>query len=350
MAVLTAEERGRLSDSDFAVPSKRALPIHDEEHARLAWDELDRTHGLNEYEREEARHRIMRALHRHGVKFRQRRRSSEGSSSSSEDSGASSEDSREAVVEDGQLVVGEAVEAEIADEVSHVVEVTIVRPGVSNNGYIYTEGVLRAATPLWEGAPAFLDHPTALDLTRAGSRSLRDLVGVYEGARYDEGRGIRAKLRLLPNDHGVFETVRESTKLRQAGRASPPIGISADWRLLKSPADPLPGGRARWNVHSIVAVNSGDVVIRPSAGGSFDRILEATVSRGDAETAEGVELVGEERAAVQAGATAGQNGGSTVVQPSRGEAATGSPTVTGAAQTSETAGNRPGPIRGPRPR
>lgn len=303
MAVLTAEERGKLADSDFAVPSKRLLPLHDEAHARQAWNELDATHGLDEYEREEARHRIMRALHRHGVRFRSR-----GGGAGTSDV-TSSDEAREAVTEDSGVVVVDVVEAAIADEGARVVEVTIVRPGVSQNGYHYTEGVLRASVPLWDGAPAFLDHPTALDLTRAGSRSLRDLVGVYEGARYEEGRGIRAKLRLLPNDHGVFETVRESVRLRGAGHASPPIGISADWKLLKSPAKPGADGRARWNVHSITAVNSGDIVIRPSAGGSFDRILEGV--RADTADAGGLELVSVE------------NQGSTVVQPS---GASGDPT------------------------
>ncbi len=251
MAILTEAERHRLVDEDFAVPSKRKLPIHDAEHARLAWDELDRTEGLTPYEREEARARIIRALHRLGVKFGRTMQEAE------------------------QRIIGHAQEATIVDEGAHVVEVTIARPGVSNNGYIYTDAVLEAAAPLWNGAPAFLDHPTALDMTRAGTRSLRDLVGVYEDAHFESGRGLRARLRLMPNDHGIFETIREATRARQAGRPTPPIGISADWKLLKSPAPPGPGGRVRWNVHSIVAVNSGDLVVRPSAGGSFDRILEA---------------------------------------------------------------------------
>lgn len=281
MTILSEAERHRLLDDDFAVPSKRKLPIHDAEHARLAWDELDRTEGLTPYEREEARSRIIRALHRHGVKFGR------------------------AMQEAEQRVLGTSQEATVTDEAGHVIEVTIARPGVSNNGYLYTPGVLKDAAPLWNGAPAFLDHPTALDLTRAGSRSLRDLVGVYEGARYDEGRGLRARLRLLGNDHGAFETIREAQTALAAGRPAPPIGISADWKVLKSPAKPGADGRARWNVHAIVAVNSGDLVIRPSAGGSFDRILEAdtppvleyeanevleatvteTVSRGDGEMA-----------------------------------------------------------------
>jgi len=301
MPPLTVEERAKLRDSEFAVPGKRELPLHDADHAKLAWDMLDKTHGLDDYERDEARHRIIRALHRHGVKF-----------------GGDVQEADMAVLAGGESGVCEAT---IADAAAHVVEVTIARPGVSNNGMIYTDSVLRDATPLWEGAPAFLDHPTALDLTRAGTRSLRDLVGVYEGATFVPGRGIRARLKLGANDHGVFATVRESIEAKAAGRASPPVGISADWRVLRSPAKAGADGRARWHVHSITAVNSGDLVVRPSAGGSFDRVLEAERPVGaDYAT---LKLFGEgnavdpTRTAPSAPGEAG-NVGSTVVQPSGG--------------------------------
>jgi hypothetical protein len=264
VAALTEEQRARLSDSDFAVPHKRALPIHDAEHAKLAWDMLSRTEGLTSDEREDARHRIVRALHRHGVKFAQ----------GVEESGA-----RQLTgYFGGDESSTRALEAKVVDEAQRVVEVTIVRPGVSDNGYVYAESVLREAVGLWNGAPAFLDHPTALDLTRAGSRSLRDLVGVYENPAYAEGRGIRARLRLSANDHGAFETIREAVSARASGRAVPPIGISADWRLLSSPVKPGPDGRQRRQVHAITAVNSGDLVVRPSAGGSFDRIVEGSAA------------------------------------------------------------------------
>jgi hypothetical protein len=174
MAALTEEERGKLGAEDFAVPHKRMLPIHDEGHARQAWNELDRTGGLDTFEKEEARHRIVRALHRFGVSF------------------PGVEEERRSLTEGGDpegkrlADAGHTLEAVIIEDAQggHVVEVTIARPGVSQNGYIYSESVLREGTSLWNGAPAFLDHPTALDLTRAGSRSLRDLVGVYEGAVY----------------------------------------------------------------------------------------------------------------------------------------------------------------------
>lgn len=57
---LTKEQRDALPDSDFGVPGKRALPIHDERHVRMAWSQLPRTQGLSDGEREEARHRIIR--------------------------------------------------------------------------------------------------------------------------------------------------------------------------------------------------------------------------------------------------------------------------------------------------
>ncbi len=56
---LSDKERDALSASDFAVPGKRALPIPDEEHVKLAWDMVERTEGLTTAERDEARRRIL---------------------------------------------------------------------------------------------------------------------------------------------------------------------------------------------------------------------------------------------------------------------------------------------------
>src|SRR5947209_109941 len=77
------------------------------------------------------------------------------------------------------------LEATLGDRDRQQVQVTIIRPGTSANGLRYPDHVLADSAPLWEGAAAFLDHPHSLDLTRAGQRSLRDLVGVYSGVRYD---------------------------------------------------------------------------------------------------------------------------------------------------------------------
>lgn len=56
---LTKAERAALPDDDFAVPGKRKLPMQDEKHVRMAWNEVARTAGLSADERSEARHRLM---------------------------------------------------------------------------------------------------------------------------------------------------------------------------------------------------------------------------------------------------------------------------------------------------
>jgi hypothetical protein len=78
-------------------------------------------------------------------------------------------------------------------------EVTVIRPGTSNNGLRYGERALAESVELWNGAASYCDHPGPLDQGRAGGRSVRDLVGVLAGARYESGRGIVARLRLYPN-------------------------------------------------------------------------------------------------------------------------------------------------------
>jgi hypothetical protein len=55
---LSADQRKALPDSDFAVPGKRALPINDARHVRMAWSQVDHTSGLSDDERAEARTRI----------------------------------------------------------------------------------------------------------------------------------------------------------------------------------------------------------------------------------------------------------------------------------------------------
>ncbi|MDR6381822.1 DUF6582 domain-containing protein [Paraburkholderia caribensis] len=64
---LSKEERDALPSEHFAVPGKRKLPINDETHTRLAWDQVARTQGLSEAERSEARARILRRAKELGI-------------------------------------------------------------------------------------------------------------------------------------------------------------------------------------------------------------------------------------------------------------------------------------------
>lgn len=60
MSKLDKATREALPADDFAVPRTRQLPIHDEHHVRLAWTQLDRTQGLSNDERRDAKERIKR--------------------------------------------------------------------------------------------------------------------------------------------------------------------------------------------------------------------------------------------------------------------------------------------------
>ncbi|MGA7781095.1 MAG: DUF6582 domain-containing protein [Paraburkholderia sp.] len=64
---LSKEERDALPPEHFAVPGKRKLPINDETHTSLAWDQVDRTQGLSDAERSEARARILRRAKELGI-------------------------------------------------------------------------------------------------------------------------------------------------------------------------------------------------------------------------------------------------------------------------------------------
>jgi hypothetical protein len=154
------------------------------------------------------------------------------------------------------------------DDATRSLAVTIIRTSTSRNGLTYSRPVLAAAVPVFEGAAAFIDHPTALDHTRAGKRSLRDLAGVYEAVHLD-GDALRATLRLYKGADWAYDLVKEAITDRAAGRHAPDIGISADMRVRRHL-----GPNQTWVVEAITQAVSADLVFQPSAGGSFDRVSE----------------------------------------------------------------------------
>lgn len=64
-AVITTKKRNSLPASDFAVPGKRKLPVHDCNHARNAAARLPLTKGLTPEERRIAKQRIASAMKKH---------------------------------------------------------------------------------------------------------------------------------------------------------------------------------------------------------------------------------------------------------------------------------------------
>ncbi len=64
---LTQKERDGLPAHLFAVPGKRALPMPDAAHTKMAWSMVDYTKGLSEAERAEAKRNILRRADELGI-------------------------------------------------------------------------------------------------------------------------------------------------------------------------------------------------------------------------------------------------------------------------------------------
>jgi hypothetical protein len=179
--------------------------------------------------------------------------------------------------------------AQVAGRGGHVVEVTLIRAGISKNGNHYPAETLAAAAPLFERVRAFADHHGPSDRPE---RSVRDLVGYYRNARYVDsveserapaagcspsvesaagraaaasGGRIVAELHLLPGQEWLWALI-------QAAAQQPELcGLSID--ASGSVREGTVEEQTVRIVEAIQRVHSVDVVTRPSAGGSLDRII-----------------------------------------------------------------------------
>src|SRR5581483_11976833 len=143
--------------------------------------------------------------------------------------------------------------------------------GRSKNGYVYNEDALKAIAGLLEGAHAYADH--ARNEADQQTRSVRDMIGFYHDARYvpadatyPQGR-VDATLHILEAADWLWSIIREACELGHPELIGLSIDIFGQWQLNEA-------SKAK-EVTSVISLNSCDVVTRPSAGGSFQRILHA---------------------------------------------------------------------------
>ena len=150
------------------------------------------------------------------------------------------------------------------------VEVTVLEAGLSRNGWFYTPELLASTAPLFEGARAFADHPAPADRPE---RSVRDMVGWYHSPRFEPASGgqparLKATLKVLESAAWLWTTIAESV-----AEGRPFIGLSVDFVGAVKPG--RRNGAAVKEVQAVRQLLSVDVVTRPSAGGRFERILNA---------------------------------------------------------------------------
>lgn len=147
----------------------------------------------------------------------------------------------------------------------HDIRVTVIQGGTSINGYHYDEAALRSIADLVEGAHAFADH--GADATR----SVRDMIGFYHDAAYippssrERNGRVDATLHIMESADWLWSLISEALELQRPDLIGLSIDIFGQWQ---QSAD-----QTVKEVTSVASLNSCDVVTRPSAGGSFRRIL-----------------------------------------------------------------------------
>ncbi len=162
---------------------------------------------------------------------------------------------------EGQIVEGQALNKE-----GHEVRVTVIEGGRSKNGYSYNEVALREIARLVEGAHAYADH--ARSSADAATRSVRDVVGFYHNVAYIPGTPVGrvdATLHIFEAAGWLWSLIQEACSLGRPELIGLSIDIFGQWQMNEA--------NKSKDVTSVVALNSCDVVTRPSAGGAFRRIL-----------------------------------------------------------------------------
>ena len=132
---------------------------------------------------------------------------------------------------------------------------------------------------LFDGRPAFVDHPSWLD----DYPSLRNLAGVVTDCAWDPfENGVAGTITLYPTDAGriigqLFDQVLADTA---AGRPAPDIGLSAvlwcRWeRRVLSDEKGIEADGDAWHMAEIQHVESVDFVFEPGADGRVQAALTA---------------------------------------------------------------------------
>lgn len=172
---------------------------------------------------------------------------------------------------------GQIIEGQTLDASGHDVRVTAIRGGKSANGYYYSPSALQEIAQVLEGARAYADHGrTPADQS---TRSVRDIVGFYKDAQYVPPSGadplghVEATLHIFEAAPWLWSIIQEASTLGKPDLIGLSIDIFGNWQT----SDAL---RAK-EVTKILSLNSCDVVTRPSAGGSFQRILHSSEQQGD---------------------------------------------------------------------
>lgn len=154
----------------------------------------------------------------------------------------------------------------LGDE-GNVYKATLLQSGVSKNRNFWSADLLRSSFRMFEGAKAFADHPTRREAADRPERSVRDLIGWYEGVKFVPnvtGGKITANFHVLEGP--VAEIIRQAHARGKGDLVQLSVNISGKRRPRM-----IEGTMVR-DVEELNRVHSVDAVTEASAGGSIDQI------------------------------------------------------------------------------
>jgi hypothetical protein len=180
----------------------------------------------------------------------------------------------EGTTEAEDRIYGRVVEAlDDAPDGGRVFRVRIIAYGDSKNGRRYTEAVMSAAAPMYEGARAYDHHRTDEEMR---SSTIAGLVGFYRNVEA-ESDGIYGDLHLLPGATHAAESLDATLAAQEAG-LPPIVGVSHD--VMGHYRQVVVGGRRLQEATAITRVNSADLVADPAAGGQATRMVAGGTADG----------------------------------------------------------------------
>ncbi len=176
-----------------------------------------------------------------------------------------------ALVEESTGLMIESIEVDLGEasvddsDPDLIRNVTLIRPGWSENNRYYGKKVLGKSASMWEGAKAHIDH------SRDGSpyRSVMEMIGYHKDVHQARSGELKANFKMVGAEdrkEHVREWIKESQK---EGKPFVGLSIVAMGKTELGEAE----GRKGTIVVEITSAYSVDVVSEPAAGGGFEQLV-----------------------------------------------------------------------------
>lgn len=151
-------------------------------------------------------------------------------------------------------------------------DATLIKSGLSLNGRVYPDAVLREAAPLFEGRPVFAKGDE--QHLKGEGKDVRNILGYVSNVRFVEGAvpdtgALVGTVTLLEAAGSLPAVIREAWARGKKDLVG--LSIDADGRVKREKRDGKPVKVAT----KLTKVHSVDLIVEPGAGGGLDRLVEA---------------------------------------------------------------------------